>query len=120
MPTPYAMMQSSPAPVGQIEGDEVAIQTVKYFSGTDEVKNIHYVPRQIAERAFAHLKVKRVDGYSAMFGHPLQGPDALMPVTRVIDFKRNPSLHKCDARCRHAKGRQCECSCGGQFHGAGD
>jgi hypothetical protein len=35
----------------------------------------------------------------------------------VIDYKTNPSLHKCDARCQNAKGRTCECSCGGQYHG---
>lgn len=38
---------------------------------------------------------------------------------RVIFRKSNPSNHKCDARCRHAKGGNCECSCGGKYHGAG-
>lgn len=28
----------------------------------------------------------------------------------------NPDV-KCDARCTHAKGFQCECSCGGENHG---
>ncbi len=37
--------------------------------------------------------------------------------TRIIEYKRNPSLHKCDARCQNAKGRTCECACGGRFHG---
>lgn len=27
--------------------------------------------------------------------------------------------HKCDARCRDAKGHKCECSCQGAHHGAG-
>lgn len=31
----------------------------------------------------------------------------------------NPSV-KCDARCTHAKGFSCECSCGGENHGKGD
>lgn len=38
---------------------------------------------------------------------------------RSIEFKANPSLHKCDARCEHAKGFKCECSCGGKNHGKG-
>lgn len=38
---------------------------------------------------------------------------------RVIFRKSNPSNHKCDARCLSAKGHNCECSCGGKFHGAG-
>lgn len=25
--------------------------------------------------------------------------------------------HKCDARCEHATGHQCECACGGKNHG---
>lgn len=27
--------------------------------------------------------------------------------------------HECDARCVHATGHVCECSCGGKNHGAG-
>ena len=38
---------------------------------------------------------------------------------RMIEFKRNPSLHKCDARCQNAKGFKCECSCRGAHHGVG-
>lgn len=38
---------------------------------------------------------------------------------RVIQFKSNPSLHQCDARCMNAKGRICECSCRGKNHGNG-
>lgn len=50
------------------------------------------------------------------------GPDgAKLQATRMIEYKRNPSKHVCDARCLHAKGRtmQCECSCGGKNHGKG-
>lgn len=48
--------------------------------------------------------------------------DALyVPVERAIEYKKNPSLHKCDARCQNATGRimKCECQCGGRFHGIG-
>lgn len=40
---------------------------------------------------------------------------------RVIEFKKNPSRHECDARCLNATGRvmKCECSCGGKNHGRG-
>ena len=40
-----------------------------------------------------------------------------LPITRKICFKKNPSLHKCSAKCRHATGHDCECSCGGKNHG---
>jgi len=38
---------------------------------------------------------------------------------RMIEYKSNPSKHKCDARCEHAAGKtmRCECSCGGLNHG---
>lgn len=31
---------------------------------------------------------------------------------------RGDGGHRCDARCLHAKGATCECSCGGKNHGA--
>lgn len=37
---------------------------------------------------------------------------------RVIARLAQASNHKCDARCVHAKGRNCECACGGKNHGA--
>lgn len=39
---------------------------------------------------------------------------------RIIDRGLAPSGHACDARCRFAKGHQCECACGGRWHGAGN
>ncbi len=48
-------------------------------------------------------------------------PDGQMvPATRAIERKSNPSMHKCDARCLNATGFRCECSCGGKNHGAGN
>ena len=29
------------------------------------------------------------------------------------------AVHKCDAKCMNSRGHVCECSCGGQNHGAG-
>lgn len=42
-------------------------------------------------------------------------------IARVVNYKSNPSLHECDARCMNASGRtmNCECSCGGKNHGKG-
>lgn len=37
--------------------------------------------------------------------------------TRMIEYKSQPSLHKCDGRCLSAKGHKCECECGGKNHG---
>lgn len=54
-----------------------------------------------------------------MFGYPLTGFDGPKVVTRTINFKKNPSLHKCDARCVNATGSNCECECGGVNHGGG-
>jgi len=34
-----------------------------------------------------------------------------------IEGRTNPD-HKCDARCIHARGPNCDCSCGGANHGA--
>ncbi len=40
--------------------------------------------------------------------------------TRKVEYKRNPSKHKCGPRCLNATGFLCECECGGKNHGAGN
>lgn len=97
----------------------MATVKVTYYSGTQEIRYTQQMRNATFKACFPETKGKRVDGYTYLVGI---NPDTLeiVPVTRVIFFKKHPSLHKCDARCRHAKGSNCECSCGGQFHGAGD
>lgn len=92
----------------------MATATVKYFSGDKEISSIEYVRNADFAARFPGVKGKRVDSFSMLAG---KVDGAMLPVTRIIDFKKNPSLHMCDARCQHAKGRACECSCGGKNHG---
>lgn len=41
-----------------------------------------------------------------------------LPVTRYIQYKHNPSLHECNAKCMGGKHNgACECRCGGKNHG---
>ncbi len=57
-----------------------------------------------------------IKGSGYMYGFRPDGTQAA--VHRVVAFQNhNPSLHKCGARCRNAKGPNCECSCRGEFHG---
>jgi len=95
--------------------------TMKYYSGQTEVKNIF--PLKVSRFAAIggeRSKHNRYDSFSRIVGHPVSGPDAILPITRSIQYKSNPSLHKCDARCMNATGHICECSCGGLNHGAGN
>lgn len=92
--------------------------TAKYFSGAVEIAH----PFGLENKRFRAIggvpsKHNRYDSFRRLVGHPVSGEKATLPVTRTIYFKSNPSLHVCDARCRHAKGHNCECSCGGKFHG---
>ncbi len=99
----------------------MATASVKYYSGTIELKNVYNLARaKFLAIGGVRSKHNRCDGFSDMVGHPVEGGDAILPVTRTIFYKRFPSKHVCDARCRHAKGHNCECSCGGKFHGAGN
>ena len=92
---------------------------VLYFSGTTQVKNVFGLDNaKFAAIGGVRSKHNRYNSFQRLAGHPVAGNDAVLPVTRTIFYKSNPSLHKCDARCRHAKGHNCECSCGGEFHGA--
>jgi hypothetical protein len=97
----------------------MATASVKYFSGDTLLKSPFPVDNKKFAAAFGALRGKRNDSFTKWVGIPADGPPAVMPVTRVIFFKSNPSLHKCDARCTNAKGHNCECSCGGKNHGAG-
>lgn len=90
--------------------------TTKYFSETTELQGFRYMKNAAFAAAFPSIAGKRVDSFSKLVGF---SDGKALPVTRIIDFKKNPSLHVCDARCRHAKNGNCECSCGGKFHGVG-
>lgn len=90
----------------------------KYFSGDKEVK--YYGIMRNAEFAenFPGIKPHKscwYDSFSKMIA--LDSEKQIVPVTRIIRYKKNPSLHKCDSRCMNATGNNCECSCGGANHG---
>lgn len=90
-----------------------------HFSGTEKlVAGFSTMDNAVFAATFPDVKGLRSDGFQMRVAKNADG--ALLPITRVIFRKANPSNHKCDARCRHAKGGNCECSCGGQFHGAGN
>lgn len=104
----------------------MAIQTVKYFNGEIELVSIYPIKNKEFEKRFPDIVVNRkgifYDSFNKLVGHPANSDgttdkSVLLPVTRRIDYKKNPSLHKCDARCMGAKGNSCECSCGGKNHG---
>jgi hypothetical protein len=78
----------------------MATAKTTYYAGTEEVQYPFYKDGQ-------------------MFAYPLKGAEGPKRVTRIINYKKYPSLHKCDARCLHATGCNCECQCGGVNHGAG-
>lgn len=61
----------------------------------------------------------RYDGYSMWVGRETATSPRL-PVTRKIEYKSQPSLHECNAKCLNGKyNGVCECKCGGNNHGAG-
>lgn len=91
---------------------------VLYFSGIEQlVGGFTTMDNAPFAAAFPGVKGLRSDSFQMRVAKNAAGE--VKPITRVIFRKANPSNHKCDARCRHAKGGNCECSCGGQFHGAG-
>lgn len=76
------------------------------------MKNAEYAEK------FPGVKGWKMDSFARYVGTASDG--SILPITRRIERKSNPSLHKCDARCLNATGRQCECACGGKNHGAGN
>lgn len=92
--------------------------TFKYFSGSQEVKYTQSMNNKAFSIAFPGIKGIKYDGYSKLVSYSFDQVE-ILPITRSIQFKSNPSLHKCDGRCVHAKGHICECACGGANHGTG-
>jgi len=94
---------------------------IKYYNGTTELIYVHPIKN---EKFLAIGGVMSKDNYYdcclRMAGCDPKDSVTVLPVTRKIEYKSNPSKHKCDARCVNAKGHSCECSCGGQFHGSGN
>jgi hypothetical protein len=92
----------------------------KGYKGTEELIHLFRVNLYDFNRMFPEyqgLTYKRDKGYRWV---GTDGQGIRQPVERLIYFKTDrPSLHKCDGRCRSAKGPNCECFCRGQYHGAG-
>lgn len=94
---------------------------IKYFSGTEELTRVWYMPKFEFFKKYPGITGLRVDGgwsravgFSAVMGREI-------PVDRMVDYKQFPTRHECDARCMNASGKimRCECSCGGKNHGLG-
>lgn len=85
---------------------------IKYFTGDQELTAIHYEGRKAFGRPVGVEPIYSKE--KGWFGQHVQAE-------RVIEYKKNPSRHECDARCLNATGRvmKCECSCGGKNHGRG-
>jgi hypothetical protein len=94
--------------------------TVELGYGYHTMKNAEFAAR------FPGVKGIRCDSFTMYVGtvSNMSGagrdPANLLPVTRRIEYKRNPSLHECNAKCMNGSHRgACECRCGGKNHGVG-
>jgi hypothetical protein len=91
--------------------------TAKYFCGDIELNSIWGEPNaRFLAIGGKPSKHNYYDSFKRLVG---TDGKALFPVERTIYYKKHPSLHKCDGRCLHAKGQNCECACGGKNHGLG-
>lgn len=88
---------------------------VTYYSGETVINGVYPIPNaKFLEIGGVYSRHNYYDGFRRMAGE-VNG--AVVPVTRKVFFKSNPSMHKCGAKCLHAKGHDCECECGGKNHG---
>jgi hypothetical protein len=103
------------------EGLTMPTQT-KYFSGLTELKGIYPLRRAAVRALFPEGKIKKYDDFSLWVGRAdgKYSTTEFLPVTRIINYNPEGKQHKCDGRCVNAKRGDCECSCGGENHGAGN
>lgn len=95
--------------------------TIKYFNGDIELKIVKPVNNDVF-LSLNGVKSKHnyYDSFKRLIGSENDKIDQnkiWLPVTRKVEYKSKPSLHKCDARCQNSKGHVCECECGGKYHG---
>lgn len=103
----------------ECDGATVELQSVWY--ATEKQLQLNWLP--VPEKGVRML-VFCANGerrYEYAIGHCPRCP-RVHAVARKIEYKSNPSKHKCDVRCLHATGKimRCECSCGGKNHGKGN
>ena len=99
------------------QGRLTGANDMKYYSDKTELKNIFSI-KNVSFEAIGGTKNKHnyFDSFRRLVGYSTEA-HIVLPVTRKIQYKRNPSKHKCSARCRSATGHSCECECGGKNHG---
>jgi len=99
-----------------------ATTTTKYFSGTVQLNGAYPVKREAVRALYPEGKIKSYDSFNLLVGRTdgIYSTSDFLPVTRIIRFNEEGTKHKCGGRCRNAKAGDCECSCGGKFHGAGN
>ena len=95
----------------------------KYFNDTKngaiELAFVTSMDNKEFNAKFSGVKGMRYDGYSMWVGRNSVA-EAYVPVTRKIEYKKNPSKHECNAKCLNGNHNgMCECKCGGKNHGAG-
>lgn len=94
----------------------------RYFHNDTELKGYMGSNKEtLSMRSlFPEIKLKMIGSFNCWIGS-LDGKigSPLLPITRIIRHNPKGKLHKCDSRCRNAKRGDCECSCMGEFHGAG-
>jgi hypothetical protein len=96
----------------------MARKVAKYFSDTTELVDARSMVNPEFAQRFPGIKGLWYDSFHRWVGTTTDAPKTLLPVTRKIFYSTTPSLHVCSGKCRSATGPNCECACGGQYHGA--
>lgn len=86
------------------------------FAGfaTEEAPQEKRIEMRHFSRSGAKLRCVEIRN-GRLTGHDSGGTEH--EVGRSIAYDLNGSRHKCNSSCQHARGTDCECACGGAFHG---
>lgn len=93
--------------------------TMRYFCGPVQLERVCCIPNaQFEAIGGKRSRANWCDSFQRLAGIAPDG--SLRPVDRAIAYRRQPSLHECNAKCMGGKPTgTCECSCGGKNHGIG-
>lgn len=112
--------------------------TFHYFSDCEDGSSVELlspfgVNSWELDKFLPGAKIVHIDNTSSVFlGQVKEGEDTskaiycptgwfqgkhMMVITRKVQFKANPKLHECNAKCMQATRHICECRCRGKNHG---
>ena len=79
----------------------------------------HLLVEEVTRTTYWHLGSMKTVRSVKTVENPVRVETCCNVRLKWVTVRARKTDHECDARCRNAKGGDCDCSCGGAKHGLG-